>query len=308
MRYLFLALLSALTVAEGADVVWRHLSSATNHLPLPSAAKVQTGSLIGDFDNDKTNDFILSFSDAAPALVLYRASGTNWSRIAIELGFLPIATGGAVHDIDTDGDLDAVFGSENGPEIWWWENPNPQFDPNKSWVRRTIRVEGPPTSRGQIFADILGKGTPQLVYWNQGTNQVFAAEIPGEVRGRSNWTSMTLLTMARTPGAMETLVPTDIDIDWDADLLAGNYLLLRKPGLAFEMDQILIGDGSAGRGAIGRFREGTYPQIVLAPHRARGRVFWHECKANPEDPYSWSRRQLLGHEIARAASLAIGCD
>ena len=64
-------------------------------------------------------------------------------------------------DIGRNGDQDVIFGSETGPEVWWWENPRPDFDANKSWTRRTNRTQGTSTNRGQIVADITGAGWPQ---------------------------------------------------------------------------------------------------------------------------------------------------
>lgn len=302
-RVILIGVLSVLTVS-GAQVRWLHLSSATNHLPLPFTAKLQTGSLVGDFDGDKTNDFILSFADAGPALVLFRG-GTNYTTLAIELESLPIATGGAAIDIDQDNDLDVVFGSETGPELWWWENPSPTFDANKSWTRRIIKGGGAPTSRGQLIVDLLGTATPQLVFWNQGSNAVFHAAIPTEVRSTTNsWPATEIFAV---PGGMiaeksRSLSAFDINIDGDLDLLAGNYWLKGQAGLQFHPTRI----GSiAGRSALGRFRRSTFPQVVIAPQNERGRVFWYECKTNPDRSESWAGRQLLGHEIAPAATLAV---
>ena len=95
--------------AEAAEVRWLHLSTATNHLPLPSTAKVQTGSVTGDFDNDKTNDFVLAFADAGPALVLYHRA-TNWTTLPIEIEPLPIAPNGVATDIEHVGMIERQVG------------------------------------------------------------------------------------------------------------------------------------------------------------------------------------------------------
>ena len=294
------------TNLHAAEVTWLHLSSATNHIPLPSTARLQTGSAVADFDGDKTNDFILSFADAAPALVLYRAGTngvTNWTTLPVEMDQLPIATGGAALDIDEDGDLDVIFGSETGPEIWWWENPRPAFNPNKSWTRRLIKSDGGTMNRGQIVADLLGTGRPQLLFWNQSSNAVYHAPVPAEARAQSNWISTQLFTpRTGTPGVMQTLTALDLNIDGSIDLLAGNYWLKRQN--AFQFTPTRIGTVE-GRSAIGRFRQSTFPQMVIAPLATRGRVFWYECKTQPDKTESWAGRQLLGHEIAPAATLAI---
>lgn len=302
LRVLLIIIVFALP-ASAAEVRWQHFTSARNELPLPSTARIQRGSVVGDFNGDKTNDFILSFGDAAPALVLYQ-SGSNWTTLPIEIEFLPIAAGGAAIDIDQDSDLDVVFGSETGPEIWWWENPRPKFDANKSWSRRVVKSSGSPMNRGQLAVDLTGSGWPQLVFWNQGSNALFHAAIPYDVRKQTNWPATMIFSPpgSHPPGTIQSLSALDLDIDGLIDLVAGNYWLKRSQGFSFEPTSV---GQTEGLSAIGRFRDSTYPQLVIAPQTARGRVFWYECKTHPHRADSWAGRQLLGHEIAPAATLAI---
>ena len=59
--------------AELALPSWKQLSSKTGDLPTPPGGSTQqTGAVIGDFDRDGVNDFILSFRQKPPALVWYR--------------------------------------------------------------------------------------------------------------------------------------------------------------------------------------------------------------------------------------------
>jgi hypothetical protein len=288
---------------QSAEVRWLHFSTATNHLPLPSTGKLQTASVIGDFDNDKTNDFVLAFADAGPALVLYHR-GTNWTTLPIEIEPLPIASGGVAADVDLDNDLDLIFGSATGTEIWWWENPNPVFNADKSWTRRLIRDSGTSTNRGQLMVDLLGSGRPQLVFWNQGTNALFHVAIPSEPRTQSNWVARQLFKPPDGfPAILESINSLDLNIDGNLDLLAGNFWLKGQHGMVFQPTRI---GTIPGRSAFGRFRDSTYPQIVIAPQNSRGSVYWYECKTKPELTESWAGRELLSHEIAPAASLAIG--
>ena len=287
---------------QSAEVRWLHLSTATNHLPLPSTAKVQTASVTGDFDSDKTNDFVLAFADAGPALVLYHRA-TNWITLPIEIEPLPIAPGGVATDVDLDNDVDLIFGSASGPEVWWWENPNPSFNADKSWTRRLVHQSTASTNSGQLMVDLLGSGRPQLVFWNQGTNALFHVAIPSEPRTQSNWVARQLFAPPPgLPGSLQSITALDLNIDGNLDLLAGNFWLKGQHGMVFQPTRI---GTTPGRSAIGHFRDSTYRQIVIAPLAARGSVYWYECKTKPERSESWAGRELLSHEIAPAASLAI---
>jgi len=56
--------------------------------------------------------------------------GDRWDRYVIDPDFLTVEAGGAVLDINGDGNPDIVFGGDwQSSEVWWWENPYPHFDP-----------------------------------------------------------------------------------------------------------------------------------------------------------------------------------
>ena len=137
------ALLIAPLAGQAGQLHWQHLSSATGDLPVPGTSTQQTGAVVGDFAHDGTNGFVLSFRQKAPALVWYRPAAHGWDRFVIESNFLSIEAGGVVFDVDGDGHPDIIFGGDwQSDEVWWWENPYPNFDPNVSWKRHLIKKGG----------------------------------------------------------------------------------------------------------------------------------------------------------------------
>src|SRR5436309_8873878 len=146
---------------RGAGLQWEHLSSKAGDLPVPGESVQQTGAVVADLDQDGLSDFVLSFRQKAPALVWYRRTAKGWDRYVIEKEYLTVEAGGAVYDIDGDGRPDIVFGADwQGGDVWWWRNPGPPYDANKSWERHTIKRGGPHQHHDQTFGDFKGTGKP----------------------------------------------------------------------------------------------------------------------------------------------------
>ncbi len=136
-------------------VQWSHLSSATGQIPKPDVGR-QVATLILDIDKDGVNDFVVASYEK---IAWFRRTADGWQRYAIENGAtgVRIEAGGDVLDIDGDGDLDILEGAQSkAGEIWWWENPYPDFQPDTPWKRHLVITVGG-THHDQIFGDSTGR-------------------------------------------------------------------------------------------------------------------------------------------------------
>ena len=310
LRLLLLSALLAAPAMRAAEGGWTHLSSAKGDLPVPGESPQQTGLLAAKIDPKGATDFILSFRVKGPALVWYRRAGNAWKRYVIEPAFLRVEAGGAACDIDGDGDLDVVFGGDGQVnQLWWWENPYPNFDPDKPWTRRLIKDGGANQQHDQVFGDFLGLGKPQLVFWNQKAKTLFIARIPANPRASGPWPLETVFSgqagenVENAAKYAEGIDAFDVDGDGRVDLLAGNYWFKHEGGNRFR--PIRVGT-IGGRIRAGKFKPGKYAQIVIGPGDGVGPLRFYECKGNPADPASWQGRDLLERDVIHGHTLDLG--
>jgi hypothetical protein len=311
------AWLATAWMGVAGEIQWEHLSSRKGQLPVPGESRQQTGAVVGDFDRDGVLDFVLAFRHKPPALVWYRrVSGPTaapdesktggWTRWVIEPEYLTVEAGGAVHDIDGDGDLDIVFGGDwQSSEVWWWENPYPQFDPAVPWKRRTIKRGGARQHHDQVFGDFKGTGRAQLAFWNQQAKTIVLADIPPNPRQAEEWPAVAIFsgTVAGKLPYAEGMSAADIDGDGCVDLLAGNYWFKHLGAGQFKP----IAIGSLG-GLIfaGQLVAGGLPEVVIAPGDSQGPVKWYECRGNPLEPAAWLGHDLIGRTVIHGHSLQLG--
>ena len=102
-----------------------------------------------------------------PGIAAEQAAGPNTS-LTRQTQYLE--AGGAFYDIDGDGDLDIVFGDVSGNNLYWWENPYPNFDPNTPWTRHIIKNTGDDGYHDMVFGDFDGDGQTEFVSWNNGNS------------------------------------------------------------------------------------------------------------------------------------------
>jgi len=277
---------------QAGEATWRVLSGEQGGLPALGNGKIQTAVAAGDFAKNGTNGFVLGFSDAAPALVLV-VNKTNWTATPIELESLSIAPGGFAMDLDGDDDLDLIFGTASG-DIYWWENPYPAYDPGKSWPRHPIRKGNGGPIWGELIGDFFGNGEPHLVFWDQFDSTLYAAAVPKEVRTNTAWSVSEIFS--RRDATFQSFMPlglsaTDVNIDGQIDLVAGNFWLKLLEHGKFQATPV---DDRGGVIFSGRFNEGTYPQFVSNGGK---RLAWFDCRINPDKSNSWGSHELLSEQI-----------
>ncbi|MEX1238220.1 MAG: VCBS repeat-containing protein, partial [Cyclobacteriaceae bacterium] len=156
--------LSAAPASE--RVSWKHVSSASGELPPPDVGN-QSATLIFDIDKDGKDEIVIA-GWGETSMVWYKKKGDAWEKYLLDNTDSHIEAGGAFFDIDADGDLDILHGgSWKINEVWWWENPYPDFDPSKAWNKHTIKDSGEKQHHDQAIDDFDGDGKAEVVFWNQ---------------------------------------------------------------------------------------------------------------------------------------------
>ncbi|MHC4075085.1 MAG: FG-GAP-like repeat-containing protein [Planctomycetota bacterium] len=284
-------LLMAVVSAYGGGMAeWEQLSTDSGDLEVPNNGGEQTASLILDVDKDGINDFVIAERSTFPSVVWYRRSAEGWSRYIVDNTALSIEAGGAFYDIDGDGDEDLVFGADSeSNQMWWWENPCPEYEPNTCWVRRIVKNSGARKHHDQAFGDVDGDGVTELISWNSG---LYLFEIPEDPLNHIGEWQRVQIASAET-NKYEGLVVADVNLDGKLDIVGAGRWYRHIGGGTFEEFVIDADTGrEMTRSAVGQIIEGGKSEVVLSPGDTDGPLKWYEW-----DGADWVSHELMADVI-----------
>lgn len=280
---------------------WKHFSNKNGDFYPPNAGNQQTASLVLDIDKDGVNDFVITERTQSPAVVWYRYVDGNWERYVVDHDALHIEAGSAFYDIDGDGDLDIAFaGDSRSNQVWWWENPYPDFNPEAAWERHLIKNDGANKHHDMIFGDFDGDEKTELVFWNQSARSLFLAEIPENPWEAESWNYTAIyeyLAEETVPqigtypnwkgtNEHEGLAKADIDGDGVEDIIGGGYWF-KYEGEAKFTPHAIDESYHFTRSAAGQLIKDGRPEVVLVVGDGTA----------PLNMYEWKEDEWVVHTL-----------
>lgn len=315
LRCLIVALTAA--IYAQSPVEWQHISSANGGIDVPNGGDQQTSAAVADFNNDGVLDFCISERTRAPSLVWYQREANGWKKFTVEAEPLHIEAGTTTCDLDGDGDADIIAGGDwMLNEVWWWENPAPDFQPGKPWKRYLIRNTGGNKVHDQLAGDFDGDGKTDLAFWAQGDNTLYFTRIPTNPKNLADWKLIPVYTYA-TDGQMEQhgkypefkgtnehegLDRADIDGDGVQDIIGGG-MWFRYTGNDEFAFHTIDGAYTFSRSAAGQLIRGGRPEVVLVVGDGWAPLNLYEYRKQ-DFTYTWVKKTILS-AVSNGHSLAI---
>lgn len=300
--------------SESPKYSWTFLSTEYGDLEMPGKGKAQTDCVVADFTGDGKDDFLIIEKTESPAIVMYlHKSGKKFEKFIIEKRTVQAGEASAIGDIDGDGDLDFAVASDSTNQIWWWENPYPNFEPDKTWKRNSIKKTGAIFHHDMVFGDFDGDKVLDLAFWNQGENSLYVAKKPGNVTKTDDWALVKIFSyntdgqmFQRTEGSElknigvnfhEGICKADIDLDGIDDIVAGGMWFGFKNGkyLQNDIDKSFI----AAKIDVGQIIRGGRPEVVMTPAEGNGPMVMYSFENGVWNP------TILQQNLRQAHSLKV---
>jgi hypothetical protein len=190
-------------------------------------------------------------------------------------------------------------GDGGNNQIWWWENPYPNYQLNTNWIRRLIKSGGATKHHDMIFGDFDGDGQAEFAFWNQGAKNLSLAELPSDPRNTQPWPYAPIYQWSGGK-SHEGLAKADIDGDGIIDIIGGGRWFKHTAVGTYQAN--VIDDGQRfSRAAVAQLKPGGRPEIVFVTGDEAGPLKWYEWNGN-----TWVGRQLLAANVDHGHSLEIG--
>lgn len=287
-------------------VQWTHLSSTRGEVPVPNGGTQQTASQVLDVDGDGRNDFVITERTQAPSIVWFQRTADGWTKYVVDDTPLRIEAGGAVHDIDGDGDLDLVFGGDSRDNhMWWWENPAPTLSPDTPWTRRVIKSDGGTKHHDQLISDVDGDGAAELIFWNQFGQTLNIADLPEDPKQTEPWPYTAIYRWEERANQHEGLAAADVDGDGTMDIVGGGRWFKHRGGTDYEAI-VIDAEMRFTRAAAAQFEPGGPAEVVFVPGDADGPLMYYTAEGDPTEAASWSGRSLLDDIVIHGHSIGVG--
>jgi hypothetical protein len=273
----------AVQVWENQSSTWTHLSSLTGKLPVPNVGR-QVATLILDIDKDGLDDFIIASYEK---MVWYKQEKSVWRKFALENGSpaVHMEAGGDFFDIDKDGDLDVVMAAQSKlGEVWWWENPYPDYFPGKPWKRHLVAEIGG-THHDQIFGDFDGDGLTELAFWYNRGKILYLAEIPSDPK--QSWSYTEIAQFKDDLPSPEGLAKIDLDLDGKLDIIGGGYWFKHTGGTDFTPN-VIDSEYRFSRTAVGDLIKGGRSEVLIGSGDQTGPLNMYEWKKG-----KWIKQTLI---------------
>ena len=261
--------------------------------------------VVGDITGNGVPEIILA--GRRPQTELYylsRGDDGAWQRYNMNQDCGQLEAGGFLADINRNGRLDFVAGSDaTGDRIFWFENPG---ELGKPWPLHEIHQMPANQSHDQFVADLDGDGRLEVYFWNQRSETLCYVPVPDDPT-ISPWPGVrAIMTGVRQEG----FALADVDGDGHLELIAGQSWLRAPatPGGDWER-HIIADDFVSPRVAAADFSGNGKIEIILAEgdasyltDRYYGRVA--RCWFDDDPTLPW-QVEILHDKLADPHSLVV---